>query len=468
MLTRSIAAIGIGAVLAIGTCCVADDFEQEKYRNWHQFHGPDGNGVARNAQPPSKWGPEKNVKWKTEIPGRGSSSPIVWGNRVFLMTAIETDRVAESAESQPAEEEQAERTERGGNRAGQGGRRGGRRGFRRPPPSNYYEFAVLCVNRESGDILWKTIVNEAVPHEGGHPTNTFASGTPTTNGEHLYVNFGSFGVYCLDMDGEIQWKRDLGKMQTRNSFGEGASAAIYGDTLVVPWDHEGESFIAALDAATGETKWTVDRDERTTWATPLIVEHSGTTQVITNGYNKVRSYDMKSGKLIWECGGQVQNPIPTPMLFDGHVICMTGYQGNSIMSISLDSRGDVTDGREVAWSRRDAAPYVPTGVLYDDTVYHTKSLQGVFRSLDAKTGEPVIEQTRLPDIEQVYASLVAADDKIFVTGRDGTTVVVKHGPELEVLATNAVGEAVDATPALVDNQILIRGEQHLFCIENGE
>ena len=257
-------------------------------------------------------------------------------------------------------------------------------------------------------------------------------------------------------------------MQTRATFGEGASAAVHGDKLVVPFDHEGQSFIVALNKKTGKTIWKVDRDERTTWSTPTIVEHDGQTHVITNGTNRVRSYDLESGELIWECGGQAGNPIPTPLVMDGVTFCMTGYRGNAIFAIPLDAKGDISNSDEIVWSRNDAAPYTPTGVLYKGTIYYTKSNNGVFHAADAKTGKEIIGSTRLDNISSIYASLVAADDRIYVVGRDGTTNVIKHGEDFEILATNELGESVDATPALVDNQIIMRGDKHLFLFENEE
>ena len=220
-----------------------------------------------------------------------------------------------------AEIERGERGERGFGRGGPGGPGGGRGfggfGRRDTGPRNIYQFNVLCLDRNTGEIIWEKTAREAAPHEGMHDTNSYASGSPTTDGKFLYASFGSHGVYCYDLDGNLIWERDLGDMETRNGFGEGASPTIYGDTLLVPWDHEKESYLFALDAKTGEIKWQIDRDEPTTWVTPLVIEAAGKTQVILNGTNRSRSYDINTGEVIWECGGQVTNPIATAVEYEG-------------------------------------------------------------------------------------------------------------------------------------------------------
>jgi len=429
--------------------------------NWPRFRGPDGNGVAQQATPPIEWGADSdNLKWKTEIPGKGSSSPIVWENKVFVTTAVDTGKLADG--STPQADSSDESSAQGDSR-GERGRRG-RRGRRSAPPQTVHEFSVYCLGRDSGQINWQTTLNAAVPHEGHHGTNTYASGSPVTNGEHLFVSFGSFGIYCLDMQGNVVWDRDLGDMSTRNSFGEGVSPALYRDKLVVNWDHEGQSFITVLNAANGETIWKKDRDEKTGWATPVIVEHEGRVQVIVNA-TQVVSYDLSDGSVIWECGGQTGNPIPTPLVAEQHVICMTGFRSSACYAIPLDSRGDVSDSDSILWKSNAVGPYVATGVLYDGTVYATKGSRPVLYVLDAHTGDEVYEAQRLPDIRSLYASMVAAHGHVYITGRSGKTLVLRHGDQFQIVASNELGEPVDATPAVVDNQIIIRGARSVFCFE---
>ncbi|HMO15760.1 MAG TPA: PQQ-binding-like beta-propeller repeat protein [Pirellulaceae bacterium] len=460
--------------LVIFALLVPNLLADDVLKHWHQFRGPTGNGVAPEAKPPIKWSPA-DAKWKTPIEGIGISTPIIWGDKIFLLSAIQTDRVQDAADADSrqgdaggdAEQRDQRRGRERAGGGGGGGRQGGRGGGG-AAPRNYHQFVVICLDRNTGEQVWKTVVNEAVPHESGHQTNTFASGSPTTDGTHVWASFNSFGVFCLDMEGNVKWERQLGKMRTRAGFGEGASPTLYNDTLIINWDHEDDSFIEAMDALTGETKWKTARQEATTWSTPLVVEHAGRVQVITNGSTRVRSYDFATGELIWECGGQTGNPIPSPMVLDDMAICMTGFRAQAAVAVPLDSQGDVTNSDKLIWSRKDIGAYVPTGVLYQGVIYATKESQGILTSIDAKTGTTIIPQTRLPGIQTLYASLVAANGHVYVTGRDGTTLVIKHGDKFDVVSTNALGEPVDATPAIVDNQIFIRSHQHLYCFENNE
>ncbi len=481
-------------------CCVlfcliassvwAQDFERQKLQNWHQFRGPQDTGVAPMGNPPIEWSETKNIKWKVPIPGRGSASPIVWGNRIFVLTAIKTERTAESAERttstsnatirQVAYSPEQLLAQRDDNRRGdgqRGGRGQGRGGFGEQgrggfgggrfeiqPPKDYHKFVVMCIDRNSGDTLWERTAAEAVPHEGHHDTNTFASASPFTDGQHVYAFFGSRGIHCYDLNGNLKWDKDLGDMRTRFSFGEGSSPTVFGDTMVITWDHEGDSFIVALDARNGNEKWRKPREEVSTWATPLVVEGGGRTQVITSGDNAIRSYDLTNGELLWQCGGLGSNPIATPVVSEGIVICMTGHREPAGIAVPLDARGDVTDSDKIAW-RIDNTPYIASPVLYDDLLYFTKGREAILSSVEAKTGEVVINQKRLPDLSTLYSSPVAAAGRIYICSREGNTVVLKHGREFEVLATNNLDEqTIDATPAIVGNELILRGETHLYCI----
>jgi len=286
-----------------------------------------------------------------------------------------------------------------------------------------------------------------------------------TDGKHLYVNFGSRGIYCYDLAGKQKWSRDLGKMLVYNYFGEGSSPVIHGDSLVVNWDHQGGSFITVLDAGTGETRWKVDREENSSWATPLVVDHAGRTQVIVSGTKRVRSYDLKSGEVIWECGGQVLACIPCPVTDGRLVFAMTGYTGNSLYAIPLDYTGDTTDTDKIAWKRKEpGTPYVPSPILYGELLCFTSSNKGIYSCLDATTGSPIIDRKRVEGISNIYASPVGAADKIYLTGREGNTVVLKRGGEYEILATNKLDDRFDASAAIVGNQIFLRGRENLYCI----
>lgn len=403
--------------------------------NWPQWRGPLGNGLAPGAKPPTEWSGTKNVRWKTEIPGAGSATPIVWEGKVFVLTAVDTRKPGPAA-PRPAE----------------GRRRGG------APPSTVHAYDVLCLDLESGKTLWRKTAVEEVPHEGTHDTNNFASGSPSTDGKLLLVPFGSRGFFMYDLDGNLKWKKDLGDMRVKAGFGEGASPVLHGDAVLLLWDHEGESFLACLDAATGAERWRTPRRDATSWSTPLVADG----QVIVNGSARTRSYDLKTGAQLWECGGQTMNAIPVPIVREGVAYVMTGFRSTAVAAIRLDSRGDVSD--KALWRRTDAGPYVSSGLLYDDLLYVPKERNGILFVLNPKNGETVYGPERLPGIDSMYASLVGADGKVYVTARDGTTVVLKHGPQLEILATNRLGEGVDASPVPVGRRLLLRGQKHLFCL----
>ncbi|MCA9119715.1 MAG: PQQ-binding-like beta-propeller repeat protein [Planctomycetaceae bacterium] len=410
-------------------------------RYWPQWRGPFADGVARKSNPPKDWGPSKNVKWKVSIPGEGSATPIIWDNKIFIAAAIETDKVASTPPKSNAE-------------------------AKTTPPANFFQFVLICLDRNTGQELWRQVACEQVPHEGKHYTNTFASASPTTDGRRVYVSFGSRGVYCYDLAGELLWTRDLGDMRTRFGWGEATSPVVHDDSLIINWDHEDQSFIEILDAMSGRTKWKADRDEPTSWATPLVVDFDESTQVIANGTNRVRSYDLATGQVVWQCGGQSVNAIPSPILSGETVFCMSGYRTSAALAIPLRSTGDITDTDRILWQHKQGTPYVPSPIVVEDHIYFTASNTGVLSCLNIHTGKPIFARQRLPELKSVYASPVAANGRIYFTDRDGTTVVIRHGDELEVLAINTLAEPVDASPAIVDNQIFLRTATNLYCIEN--
>jgi outer membrane protein assembly factor BamB len=498
--------LGVRACLGLAGClisswCWAADSDAGQATNWHQWRGPDATGTAQHGDPPTNWDEQTNVKWKVAIPGRGTSTPVVWGDRIFILTAIKTDRQSQAADETAAAEpagrvrfaaasngaaatttnrDQATfrlvqlgdeppaaegRPERRGRGEGRGEGRG-RGGFgRAEPPTNFYQFVVLAIDRNTGKTIWQQVANEAVPHEGHHSTGSFAAGSPVTDGQRVYATFGSYGIYCYDMDGNLQWQTDLGDMQTRNAFGEGSSPVLHGDTLVVNWDHEGESKIFALDARTGDVRWEKPRDERTTWNTPLITEYNGRTQVIANGSTRVRSYDLATGEIIWECGGQTDNPIPSPMRLGDMAICISGFRGYAAYAIPLGSTGDITDTDQPKWHLDKGTPYVSSAALVGDRLFFTKDRSGIMSCVNARSGEVIINQKRLPGLDDIYASPVAAAGRVYFTGRNGNTVVVDAtADELTVLAENHLDDTIDASPAIVGPQMFIRGEKSLYCI----
>jgi outer membrane protein assembly factor BamB len=277
------------------------------------------------------------------------------------------------------------------------------------------------------------------------------------------VSFGSFGVYCYSLDGELLWQRDLGRMETRLGWGEAATPVVHGGRLFHTWDHEGASCLYTLDAESGKTLWKVERDEVTTWATPLPVTWKGTTQLIVPATKKIRSYDAASGKVLWECGGMTLNCIPSPVLGEGVVYVMSGYKGASAVAIPLDARGDVT-GKAI-WHLERGTPYVPSPLLAGGRLYFTQMNDPVLTCVDARSGKVIIDRARINALRSLYASPAGAAGRIYLSGREGTTVVLEQGDRLRVLATNRLDEGIDASPAIVGKQLFLRGAEHLFCIE---
>ena len=424
---------------------------------WPQWRGPLGSGVAPLAEPPLTWSETSNVRWKVEIPGRGHASPIVWGNRVFVLTAVEVipeeteDTESEVATTPGAAPPAEDRRPRG------------------VQPENPVRFVVLALDRASGEVAWERTALTAVPHEGTHQTATWASASAVTDGSVLVASFGSSGIYAYDLEGGLLWQRDLGDQSTRNDFGEGSSPVIHGSVVVVNWDHEGGSFIVALDLDTGKTLWRRERDEPTSWSTPLVVEARGRTQVIVSATNRVRSYDLETGEVIWHVGGMTTNVIPTPSISDGYVYVMSGFRGDKILAIRLEEAvGDLDGSDKVAWSVERDASYTPSGLVYDGSYFFLKRNSGILSAVDAKTGEHLFGPERLEGIDGdagVYASLAGAAGRVYVVGQNGTTLVLESGPDLEILATNQLDDGFDASPAIAGKQLFLRGRQLLYCLE---
>ena len=405
-------------------------------RFWGQWRGPHATGVSRMATPPLEWSEGKNVRWKVEIPGRGSASPVVWGDRVFVLTAVPAG-VDLAASHQP---------------------------LGRSLP--VHKYVVMALDRKTGKVVWEKVAKEEAPHEAAHQENgTWASSSAVTDGEHVIASFESRGIYAYDMNGALVWEKDLGDKRMRNTFGEGTTPALHGNTLVVVWDHQGGSFIVALNKRTGAELWRKSREEIDTWATPLIVQVGGRAQVITPAMNKVQSYDLETGEVVWHTAGLTMNPIPSPVTEDGVVYLMSGFRGNSLKAIRLaDAKGDITGTAAIVWTFERDTPYVPSPLLYDGILYFLKSNNGILSAFDAKTGKPHYQLQRLEQIPDVFASPVGAAGRVYIPGRDGVTLVLKQGPTFELLKANTLEDGFDASPALVDNELYLRGYKFLYCI----
>jgi outer membrane protein assembly factor BamB len=426
-------------LLAAGTLSPQVVAQNAADRYWAQWRGPHATGVSTTANPPLEWSETKNVRWKVEIPGRGTASPVVWGDRVFVLTAVPVGITGD-----------AQHAPRGGLQT---------RGRHR--------FVVMALDRKTGKTVWERVAREQEPHEASHNENgTWASGSPVTNGERLFAYFESFGLYAYDLDGTLLWEKDLGDKKMRNEFGEGSTPAIHGNTLVVVWDHlGGESFVVALDTRDGKELWRVPRKEIDTWATPLILEVNGRPQVVVPAMERVRSYDLQTGAIVWESDGLTMNAIPSPVHADGLVFLMSGFRGNDLKAIRVaEAKGNIDGTSAIAWTLDRDTPYVPSPVLVDGILYFLKSNSGVLTALDAVTGKPHYQNQRLEGVPNTFASPVAARGRVYFPGREGTTLVIKSGPTYGVLAKNVLDDGFDASPALVDNEILMRGNKFLYNI----
>lgn len=394
---------------------------------WPSFRGPLHTGVAPGADPPLTWSEEKNVRWKVELEGVGHASPVVWGNRIYVLSAVKTERKADSA--------------------------------------HVYQFVVSAYDRETGDRSWRTVVREGVPHESLHATASQASASPVTDGKHVWAFFGSHGLYCLDVKGNVVWEADFGTQTTRNEFGEGSSPVVHGDRVVVNWDHEGDSFIVALDKKTGDERWRVARDEPTSWSTPLVVRDGERDLVVVSAANKVRAYDLKSGEVVWSVGGLGLNVIPTPVSDDETLWLMSGWREAHGMAIRYrGASGDLTGTERVIWEAERGLSYVPSAVLVNGRVYFFQRFSGILSCYELKSGKACYDQQRIEGFENIYASPVAAGDRIYSVSRDGVAVVFRAGDAFEVLATNRLEDTFNATPAIVGDTIFLRGDRYLYSL----
>jgi outer membrane protein assembly factor BamB len=431
--------VGILMALVFASIAVFAQSNATPAQFWGQWRGPDSTGVSKTADPPLEWSETKNVRWKIEIPGRGSGSPVVWGDRVYVLTAVPVG-ISGDAQHSP---------------------RGGIQ------PRIAHRFVIMAISRRDGKVVWERTVREEAPHEGAHVDNgTWASSSAVTDGEHLFAFFESRGLYAFTMDGEQLWTKDFGDKRMRNQFGEGSTPALHRNRLVVVWDQQGgQSFVVTLDKKTGEEIWRVNRTEIDTWATPLVVEHGGKAQVIVPGQNRLRSYDLENGEIVWESAGLTMNPIPSPVAADGMVYATSGFQGNNLKAIRIDgARGDITGSPNIVWTLDRDTPYVPSPILYDGILYILKTNNGILSAFDAKTGKPHYQGQRLAGVPNVFASPVGASGRVYFPGREGTTLVIRNSPMFEVLATNVLDDGFDASPALVEKEIYLRGHKFLYCI----
>jgi outer membrane protein assembly factor BamB len=415
--------------------------------SWPQWRGPSGQGTSDEKNLPTEWSATKNIKWKTPIAGRGHSSPIVWGNKIFLTTAIQGEVVpgAKAVKHMYPEGE-----------------------FLHPDSvgaDHKHTFKVICLDRQTGKILWERTAFEGTPYDDRHRKSSFAAATPATDGKYVYAYFGTEGIYAYDMKGKEIWKANLGKIGTVG-MGTGTSPILHNNLVIVQCDEEfgAASFIVGLDKKTGREVWRTPRKTiEVSWSTPLLVHTAKRAELITSGNELVVAYDPATGKELWRHKGVESNSIPSPVSNSELVFISAGFPAKIAMAIKLGSDGDLVDS--VVWKYEKGTAYVPSPILYGDYLYLTTD-RGILTCLDARTGEVKYEGGRVPVPATFTASPIAFENKILMTSEDGDTFVIKAGPKHEILATNSVNEPVYASPAVADGNIFIRGEKTLYCIGN--
>ena len=420
----------------------ANDGREAAAHQWPQWRGPLGTGVAPHGKPPVEWSESRNIRWKIALLGSGHSTPIIWDDRVYITAAVPYGDPVEPRYSSA------------------------RGAHNESPVTHPHKFVVMALSRRDGKILWERTVREQLPYEGGHVTASLASSSPVTDGEHVFACFGSYGVYCLNRDGKVLWEKDLGRMHPLHAHGEGSSPALYGDTLILNWDHEGPSFLVAFDKRSGEERWKVERETASSWSTPIAVEHGGKTQLIVSGSKRLRGYDLASGQVIWECGGlSIENVVASPVAGDGMVYAGSSYDQQAMLAIRLEgATGDITGSKQVVWRRALGAPYVPSPLLYGDALYFVRHFQGVMTRVNARTGQERPGTFRLNGIRGVFASPVGAAERVYITDRNGTTLVIRHADNPEVVASNQLDDNFSASPAVAGSEIYLRGQRNLYCI----
>lgn len=413
--------------------------------NWYQFRGPDANMIATGKNLPAEWGDELNLAWTYELEGEGWASPVVWENQVFVVTVV-AEKINKPGEG---EEENRELFK-----------------------SDMYRWELRCVDLETGEEIWKKVVRQGNPRIRKHRNTNYASETPLTDGERIYLYIGMIGLYCFDMDGELLWEKDLGAYETMNDWGTGASPVLYKGMLYVQVDNEEQSFLVSLNAETGEEIWKVNRDEETSYSTPFIWKNRERTELVTGGL-KARSYDPETGELLWELRMKGRRSTPGPvatrdLLFMGNIEHRT--RPGSFFAIKSGALGDITpdtisqssDG--LAWFNYDIATGNPSPLLYKGLLYLLSTRGGELSCLDPETGE-FIYQEKLDGVGACWASPWANEDKIFFTDEKGVTKVIRAGRDFEYLHENKLDDRFWASMATTGDAYLFKGDKKLYCIK---
>jgi outer membrane protein assembly factor BamB len=417
--------------------------------HWPQFRGPDSLGVADHPDLPDRWNTTENIAWKIQLPGRGWSSPIVWGGRVLVTTVVSEGEME---------------TPKKGLYFG---------GERKEVPAAAHHWLVLCLDLETGRELWRQEAHRGTPPNQLHVKNTYASETPVTDGERVYVYFSNVGLFCYDLEGRKLWATNWPPVKTRYGWGAAASPALHQGRLFIVNDNEETSFAVALDAKTGRLLWRVEREEKSNWATPYVWQNDQRTELITPGTKRIRSYDL-DGRLLWELSGMSSIVIPTPFSKSGLLYVCSGYVGDKtrpVFAIKPGGAGDIslkpgeTNNEFIAWYQPTAAPYNPSPLAYGDYFYVLFDF-GFLSCHDARTGRQIYDKQRIrPEGSTSFtASPWATNGKIFALSEDGDTYVFQAGPEYKLLLKNSLDEMCMATPALAGDRLLIRTLSRLYCL----
>jgi outer membrane protein assembly factor BamB len=420
-------------------------------QNWPQFRGPGAAGVVEGSPAATTWNAEKsqNTRWKTKIPGLGHSSPVVWGNKIFVTTAVTS---------------------------GKDETRFGLYGDVAPVKDDpQHTWKVYALDKQTGKVLWEQTAFQGLPKVKRHPKSTHSDSTPVTDGKYLVALFGSHGLYAYNLNGKLLWKQDLGVLDAGwfydpdYQWEHGSSPVIYRDLVIVQADVQKDSFIAAYYLKNGKLAWKTPREEISSWGSPTVYEGKTRAELITNGSKAIRGYDPATGKELWRLTPNSEVTTPTPFVAHDLIFVTSGYAPiQPIYAIRPGASGDISlkDGKDssasIAWSKQRGGPYMPTPVVYGDLLY-TCSNQGVLTAYNAKTGERVYQERLGGKGGAFTASPVASDGKIYLSSEDGDVFVVKAGPKYELLATNPVGEVMMATPAVSDGLVIVRGINHLFA-----
>jgi outer membrane protein assembly factor BamB len=418
--------------------------QAESLHFWPQWRGPLATGEAPHANPPLDWNESKNVRWKVPLPYQGHSSPIIWEERIFLTGTIAEGDPLPVPEQPPGAHNNVD-------------------------PKRALRFMVACIDLKDGSLVWEKTVRYAQPHQSTHESSNWASASPVTDGERIFAFFGSNGLYALDLNGSLLWEKDLGDMQVKHGHGEGTSPALFGNTLVVNWDHEGDSFVVALDKKTGDERWRKPRDEPTSWASPVIARVDGKPQVIVSGTTAVRGYDLETGEVIWHCSGLSNNVVASPVFADGILYAGSSYEIQSMLALNLKgAKGDLRKSTHELWTRQHRTPYVPSPLFYKEHLYFLRHYQAILTRVVGKTGEEPNGPIRLPGILNLYASPVAAGGRIYFTDQQGFTLVISWDKAPEILSLNRLDDTFNASAALVGDSIILRGEKFLYRLTTAE